>query len=163
MGEERRRVFSRRGVLKAGALAVTTVTASAFVADEANASTSAEQADVARVTQSSGTTISATTERAGHTFENVSLHGFPEGVSPRIGDLVTITDRIQEVGLAAFPLCAWSKGVPLRDANGRVSIAGRLTSNSSQLAASWTTGKPVRVCLLSTTLPDSQILDVRAV
>ncbi|MEV4360059.1 hypothetical protein ACWEPL_63910 [Nonomuraea sp. NPDC004186] len=137
---------------------VSTVAAGALASEALASATTVEE--TARVTEIAAGTVTAVAERDGRTFKSVSYTGFPEGVLPRVGDLVTVTDRVSELGLVALPLCSWTTGTPSRDSKGVVSLNGVKAAPSQQLSAAGQSS--VLVALMGTTLPDAQVLDVRS-
>jgi hypothetical protein len=159
MSDKPRRVLSRRNLLRTGTVATVSAVAAGALASDALAAADTAVEETARVTEIASGTVTAVTERGGRSFTNVAYTGFPEGVLPRVGDLVTVTDRIAELGLVALPLCSWAKGAPSRDTQGRMSVGGVKAVPSQQLG---TAGQdPVIVAFMATTLPDAQVLDVR--
>ncbi|GAA3956296.1 hypothetical protein [Actinoplanes auranticolor] len=92
--------------------------------------------------------------------ERVPFAGFPEGITPRPGDLVTVTDNWDGLALAAVPVVHWLAGVPKQRSDGSFEVAGERIAASPLLKEK--TSKRIRVCVLDTELPDAQVLAVRA-
>ncbi len=166
-----KRGISRRQVLRVGTVvgsAVTLVAVSEQVASAApqvdpNQATS--RGDLGRVsTASGGVGVIAAPKRANRTKVTVPAQvpfaGFPEGVTPRPGDLVTVTDNWDGLALAAVPVVHWLTGVPKQRNDGSYELAGERLAESPLLPMR--TSKRVRVCVLDTELPDAQVLAVRA-
>jgi hypothetical protein len=99
----------------------------------------------------------------------VPLVGFPGDVLPRTGDHVTVTDRVEDVPLAALPVCDWYEGVPDLDGLGRYAIGGQTTCPAEEIPARLAgeiedarlAGTVVAACLLDTSLDGALVLEVR--
>jgi hypothetical protein len=165
------RGLSRRQVLRVGAVVGSAVTlvavsgqaASAAPVTDPNQATS--RGDLGRVSAMGGAVATvAASKRANRTrvaaTERVPYAGFPEGIAPRPGDLVTVTDNWDGLALAAVPVVHWLTGVPQRQADGSYQLDGESIAASPLLAAQ--AKKRVRVCVLDTELPVAQVLAVRA-
>jgi hypothetical protein len=137
----------------------------ASAAPEADPNQATSRGDLGRVsTAGGGVGVIATPKRANRTKVDapvqVPFAGFPKGVTPRPGDLVTITDNWDGLALAAVPVVHWLTGVPKQRPDGSHELAGERIAASHLLTEE--TSKRVRVCVLDTELPDAQVLAVRA-
>lgn len=92
--------------------------------------------------------------------EQVPFAGFPEGITPRPGDLVTVTDNWDGFAVAAVPVVHWLVGKPKKLSDGAYEVAGERVVASPLLEAQ--KSKRVRVCVLDTELPEAQVMAVQA-
>jgi len=156
------RRVSRRQILQlgaatvaAGAFAVNSPSTSSADASPADPSTPgfAEQAQVTRVKDHEvDVLVLKTMDR-----RSAPIVGFP--LVPRVGDLVTVSDRLPGYPLAAVPLCRWITGVPQQQRNHTMDIGGVVAADSPKLHGA--TGA-LSVCVLDTSLPTGQVLAVRS-
>ncbi|GGQ60190.1 hypothetical protein [Couchioplanes azureus] len=164
------RAISRRQVLRVGAVAGSAVTlvaasAQAAPADPGGGATQARsRGDLARVAAVRGRGAVVGAPRAANrtalaSREEVPFAGFPDGVTPRPGDLVTVIDTWPGLELAAVPVVHWLTGVPHRAAGGGYHLAGERIAASPLLDAH--RGQRLRVCVMDTELPDAQVFAVR--
>ncbi|WP_405431618.1 hypothetical protein [Micromonospora sp. NBC_00617] len=160
--------LSRRQILRVGAVVGSTVAVVAVSGESASADpgTDAAQAgsrgELARVSAvAAGGAVVGTPKVANRTAlraaERVPFAGFPDGITPRPGDLVTVTDLWPDLAVAAVPVVHWVTGVPKRDGSG-YAVAGQRLAASPLLDKR--TARRVRVCVLDTELADAQVLAV---
>jgi hypothetical protein len=90
----------------------------------------------------------------------VPIIGFGD-VTPRVGDRLTVTDRVPGYGLVALPLCSWITGTPRPSTQEIIEIAGTSIVSSPAIRAISRRGEAVRVCLLDSALSSRQVLGVR--
>jgi hypothetical protein len=166
--------FSRRSVLRAGAAVaagagvagvVGDATAAAAPQHTAGAAVTADHRPPAlgRVSKNHGSTLtvvspSATAGDRVSATVTAPLRGFPDGVTPRVGDLVGVTVDAVSGAAGAYPMCHWVTGVPKALPDGTLSVSGTRVLPSPQLRP----GRAVSVCVLDTELPAAQVLAVRA-
>ncbi|WP_163566976.1 hypothetical protein [Fodinicola feengrottensis] len=89
----------------------------------------------------------------------VPYAGFPAHVTPRVGDLVTVTDDWPGAAVAAIPVCHWIQGMPKSLPNGGFSVAGTQLAPTPLLENMGK--KRIQVCILDTELPTAQVLATR--
>lgn len=164
------RQISRRQVLRVGAVVAAAATTTLAVDGAANAvqtepyQPTGKRADLGRVARAGGTVLLV--ERSGtpnakpvKAPEMVPYAGFPPHVTPRVGDLVTVTDDWPGVAVAAIPVCHWIQGVPKALPAGGFSVAGTRLAPTPLLEK---VGKTrIQVCVLDTELPTAQVLATR--
>lgn len=125
-----------------------------------------------RVTAVDGATISAEAldpaQGPSEPWVAVPLSGFPWGLTPRVGDHVTVTDGVEGMPLATIPLCSWVTAVPTTSAEGylvadrpTVPVAEVLGDPGPALADAVAAGRTVAVALVDTDLAASLVLQVR--
>jgi hypothetical protein len=88
--------------------------------------------------------------------------GFPEAVTPRVGDLVAVGENISGHDIAAAPLCHWIKGVPKARPDGYLEVDGHAVTSFPGLTSAAEAKADVMVCVLDTDLPVAQVLGVRS-
>ncbi|GAA0583719.1 hypothetical protein [Streptomyces crystallinus] len=93
--------------------------------------------------------------------EVVPLVGFPNGVIPRPGDRVMVTDWWDGMDVAAIPVVSWVTGVPKPLPGGGYQVGGRRTAPTPLLEAPSEKGGRTAVCLLDTELEAAQVMAVR--
>jgi len=152
--------LSRRGLLKVSAGTMVVGALAATLPESLSAAPSpfepstpgfAQQARTVAVNASSVDVVTLTTMQ----HMSVPIVGFP--LPPRVGDLVTVTDRVPGHTLAALPLCKWVTGVPTQRGD-LFEIGSAIAADSPRLHGLSTA---VSVCLEDSTLPDREVLAVR--
>ncbi|WP_371649043.1 MULTISPECIES: hypothetical protein [unclassified Streptomyces] len=93
--------------------------------------------------------------------ETVPMAGFPQGVVPRPGDRVMVTDWWDGRETAAIPVVSWVTGVPRPLRDGGYRVGGRRAAPSPLLERASRTGTRTAVCLLDTELATAQVMAVR--
>lgn len=108
-----------------------------------------------------GQVASRTSEDVSGTHLTVPIVGFPSNVTPRVGDLVMVTDQFGGYAVAAVPVCRWLDGVPREGGNGRAIVEGVRVVGLPDIYPNYRSGRSVSVCVLDTELPEAQVLSVR--
>lgn len=93
--------------------------------------------------------------------EVVPLAGFPNGIIPRPGDRVMVTDWWDGMDVAAIPVVSWVTGVPKPLPGGGYQVGGRRTAPTPLLKAHSEQRDRTAVCLLDTELEAAQVMAVR--
>lgn len=121
-----------------------------------------------------------------------SMHGFPPGLKPRVGDLVAVAQRdatgrpvppmpssqltsaplcrpafsladiAADETLSAVPLATWRRGIPAINRDGRLSIDGVALVESAAVREAAVTGQVISISTLDSTLDSLQVLGTRA-
>lgn len=155
---------TRRRILELGAGVAATVLLPTNISEAApppSAPSGVRHSYVSRVITVGGGRLEAEALTT-HQRLSAPIVGFPPGVTPRAGDLVTITDSHPEYPIAALPVCRWHEGRPTSLTSGAIEIAGVAASGSALFPAA-VRNQTVRACLLDTTLRDHQVLAIRGV
>jgi len=92
---------------------------------------------------------------------SATIAGFPESVSPRVGDHVTLTDLVDGHEMAALPVCRWVAGVPKLLADQTISVGGQRLVASPALVEAGQRKTAVTACILDSSLGTCQVLAVR--
>lgn len=164
----RRDRISRRQLLRVGAVTAVGVGLSGVNARQVAASplpdaTGATHGLTApgQVTAVSGGRLDVLAFRTMARF-SVPIVGFGD-VTPRIGDFVTVTNRVPGHALVALPLCRWITGAPKPLTEQIVDIGGTFVLSSSAIRSVSERGETVQVCLMDSALRSRQVLGLRAV
>ncbi|MFF1477147.1 hypothetical protein ACFVYD_06155 [Streptomyces sp. NPDC058301] len=159
----------------AGAVAVgVSVGGNASAGELGDSPGSEARTDLARVREARGKVLRVDFPRVGSrsralmapdataSQETVPLVGFPEGISPRPGDRVMVTDWWDGMEVAAIPVVSWVTGVPKPLPGGGYQVGGRRTAPTPLLKAAGERRSRTAVCLLDTELDTAQVMAVRA-
>jgi hypothetical protein len=151
--------LSRRRFLQAGAAAAAAATAGAVVASPADAAP-APKGYAARVLSVDNLSVTTVALHGGRRA-TVPYAGFPKGVKPRVGDIVTVGQPLPEREPAALPSCTWYEGDLEQVGPDLYSVGGETFVRAASLGDTILVGHPAKVCLLDTEQSVAQPLTIQ--